>query len=195
MRSINAQNRPVEQGEAGQRCALVLSGPHISKEAVRRGDVVLDPALHAPTARIDASLRVLPSEPRPDRPVVSGQGAPCRRRGAGPRRRAARRRRSIRARRTTCSWCSSGPWLRPSATASSFATPRRAAPSAAACFIDLRAPERRRRTPERRAEIEALAQQRSRRRRWPRALAGPSGWIDLDAFCRDRAIGADAAAA
>ena len=48
-------------GEAGQRCALVLSGPQISKEAVRRGDVVLDPALHAPTARIDASLRVLPS--------------------------------------------------------------------------------------------------------------------------------------
>ena len=65
VRSINAQNKPVEQGEAGQRCALVLSGPHISKEAVRRGDVVLDPALHAPTARIDASLRVLPSEPRP----------------------------------------------------------------------------------------------------------------------------------
>ena len=65
VRSINAQNRPVEQGEAGQRCALVLSGPQISKEAVRRGDVVLDPALHAPTARIDASLRVLPSEPRP----------------------------------------------------------------------------------------------------------------------------------
>src|SRR6185503_5118039 len=65
IRSINAQNRPVERGEAGQRCALVLSGPQISKDAVRRGDVVLDPALHAPAARIDASLRVLPSEPRP----------------------------------------------------------------------------------------------------------------------------------
>ena len=89
IRSINAQNSPVERGEAGQRCALVLSGPHISKEAVRRGDVVLDPALHAPTSRIDASLRVLPSEPCP-RPVVPGQGASCRGRGAGPRGGAAR---------------------------------------------------------------------------------------------------------
>ena len=65
VRSINAQNRPVDRGEAGQRCALVLSGPHINKDAVRRGDVVLDSALHAPTARIDARLRVLPSEPKP----------------------------------------------------------------------------------------------------------------------------------
>jgi selenocysteine-specific elongation factor len=65
VRSINAQDRPVEQGEAGQRCAMVLAGPHISKEAVRRGDVVVDPALHEPTARIDAGLRVLPSERRP----------------------------------------------------------------------------------------------------------------------------------
>ena len=64
MRSIHAHNRPVEVGEAGQRCALVLSGPEIRKETVHRGDVVLDPLLHAPTLRIDASLRVLPSEPR-----------------------------------------------------------------------------------------------------------------------------------
>src|SRR5262245_7848092 len=65
VRSINAQSRPVERGMVGQRCALVLSGSRISKEAVRRGDVVLDPALHVPTARIDAKLRVLASEPRP----------------------------------------------------------------------------------------------------------------------------------
>jgi selenocysteine-specific elongation factor len=65
VRSINAHNAPAEQGEAGQRCALVLSGPEISKQAVHRGDVVLDPTLHAPTARIDASLRVLASELRP----------------------------------------------------------------------------------------------------------------------------------
>ena len=65
VRSINAQNSPVARGEAGQRCALVLSGSQISKDAVRRGDVVLDPDLHAPTTRIDASLRVLRSETRP----------------------------------------------------------------------------------------------------------------------------------
>src|SRR5262245_42003357 len=34
VRSINAQDRPVEQGEAGQRCALVLAGPHIDRKSV-----------------------------------------------------------------------------------------------------------------------------------------------------------------
>ncbi|SER35843.1 selenocysteine-specific translation elongation factor SelB [Faunimonas pinastri] len=62
VRSIHAQNRPAERGVAGQRCALNLVGEAISKEAIHRGDVVLDPALHAPTDRIDADLRVLPSE-------------------------------------------------------------------------------------------------------------------------------------
>ena len=65
VRSIHAQNQPVEEGEAGQRCALVLSGPRIGKEALHRGDMVLDAVLDAPTARIDASLRVLPSERKP----------------------------------------------------------------------------------------------------------------------------------
>ena len=62
VRSLHAQNRPQEIGRAGDRCALNLSGPGISKEAIRRGDVVLDTALHAPTDRIDAVLRVLPNE-------------------------------------------------------------------------------------------------------------------------------------
>src|SRR5690606_31500670 len=65
VRSIHAQNLPVGRGEAGQRCALVLSGSQISKDAIARGDVVCDPVLDAPTARIDASLRVLASEIRP----------------------------------------------------------------------------------------------------------------------------------
>ena len=62
-------------------------------------------------------------------------------------------------------------------------------------LIDLRAPERRRRTPERRAEIAAMAREATRRGRWRALLAGPAGWIDLDAFARDRALGADAVAA
>jgi len=61
-RSIHAQNRPAAHGQAGERCALNLVGEGISKEAIRRGDVVLDPELHAPTDRIDAILRLLPSE-------------------------------------------------------------------------------------------------------------------------------------
>ncbi len=62
IRSIHAQNRPAERGLSGQRCAPNLAGEGISKEAVGRGDMVLDPALLAPTDRIDALLRVLPGE-------------------------------------------------------------------------------------------------------------------------------------
>ncbi len=65
VRSIHAQNRPADHGRAGERCALNLAGEGIAKDAVRRGDVVLDPELHAPTDRIDASLRVLRSELKP----------------------------------------------------------------------------------------------------------------------------------
>ena len=65
VRSIHAQNRPTERGEAGQRCAFNLAGDGVTKDAIARGDVVLDDALHAPSARIDAQLRVLASETRP----------------------------------------------------------------------------------------------------------------------------------
>jgi selenocysteine-specific elongation factor len=65
VRSIHAQNRPAEEGRAGDRCALNLVGEDISKEAIRRGDVALDPELHAPTDRIDAELRILPGEKKP----------------------------------------------------------------------------------------------------------------------------------
>lgn len=67
VRTIHAQDRPVERGQVGDRCALNLAGDSISKDAVQRGDFVLDPALHAPTDRIDAMLRLLPSETRPVR--------------------------------------------------------------------------------------------------------------------------------
>jgi selenocysteine-specific elongation factor len=65
VRSIHAQNRPADRGEAGERCALNLTGDGITKDAIRRGDVVLDLDLHAPTDRIDASLRLLSSEAKP----------------------------------------------------------------------------------------------------------------------------------
>src|SRR5262245_19703899 len=65
VRSIHAQNRPAERGAAGERCALNLAGDGISKDAIARGDVVLDPELQAPSERVDASLRVLGSEQKP----------------------------------------------------------------------------------------------------------------------------------
>ncbi|ACK52238.1 selenocysteine-specific translation elongation factor [Methylocella silvestris BL2] len=65
VRSLHAQNRPAESGRAGDRCALNLAGPDVSKETVQRGDIVLDPGLHAPTDRIDARLRILAHEAKP----------------------------------------------------------------------------------------------------------------------------------
>ncbi len=43
VRSIHAQNQPAERGQAGQRCALDLAGDGVTKEAIVRGDMVLDP--------------------------------------------------------------------------------------------------------------------------------------------------------
>lgn len=65
VRSIHAQNSKAERGSAGQRCALNLAGDGVSKEAISRGDMVLDPLLHAPADRIDAEFSVLAAEPKP----------------------------------------------------------------------------------------------------------------------------------
>jgi selenocysteine-specific elongation factor SelB len=64
IRSIHAQNRPVEECHAGQRCALNIAGPELKKDKVARGDWLTTPALVAPTARLDVSLRLLNSETR-----------------------------------------------------------------------------------------------------------------------------------
>src|SRR5207237_1300654 len=58
VRTIHAHNRPAQRGAAGLRCALNLAGDGITKDAIARGDVVLDPELHAPTERIDATLQM-----------------------------------------------------------------------------------------------------------------------------------------
>src|SRR5204862_6948574 len=65
VRSLHAQKRPAETGRAGERCALNLSGPRLSKDAVRRGDWVVSPELHAPTDRPDVRLKLLASESQP----------------------------------------------------------------------------------------------------------------------------------
>ena len=65
VRSIHAQDRPTERGVAGQRCALNLAGDGVSKDAITRGEMVLDPALHKPTDRIDATFKLLPGESKP----------------------------------------------------------------------------------------------------------------------------------
>jgi len=65
VRSIHAQNRKAQTGRRGDRCALNLVGSDVSREAISRGDVIADPALHCPADRIDAQLHLLASERRP----------------------------------------------------------------------------------------------------------------------------------
>ncbi len=64
VRSLHAQNRRAESGAAGDRCALNLAGPGIEKSAIHRGEMVLAAESHAPTQRIDALLRVAAGAPR-----------------------------------------------------------------------------------------------------------------------------------
>ncbi len=54
VRSIHAQNRSADNGRAGQRLALNLSG--VSKDEIQRGSWIVAPALAACSERIDAEL-------------------------------------------------------------------------------------------------------------------------------------------
>jgi selenocysteine-specific elongation factor len=67
VRGLHAQNRPAAEAFAGQRVALNITGPRLSKDGVTRGDWVLHPDVHAPTACLDARIRLLPDMPRPMR--------------------------------------------------------------------------------------------------------------------------------
>jgi selenocysteine-specific elongation factor len=64
VRGLHAQNRPAPIATAGQRVALNITGPRLAKDLVNRGDWVLHPDIHAPTDRLDASIRLLSDAPR-----------------------------------------------------------------------------------------------------------------------------------
>ena len=57
VRSIHAQNRVTETGHAGQRCALNLAG--IDKDAIARGDWIVDARFAEPSERLDVELTLL----------------------------------------------------------------------------------------------------------------------------------------
>src|SRR5258705_5408645 len=65
VRALHAQNRAAQVGRAGERCALNLTGPRLSKDAIRRGHWVVSSELHAPTDRPDVRLSLLASEGQP----------------------------------------------------------------------------------------------------------------------------------
>lgn len=63
VRGIQIHGKPAGQADAGERCALNLTGADV--ESVRRGDWVMSAAIHRPTLRLDVRLSVLRGESRP----------------------------------------------------------------------------------------------------------------------------------
>lgn len=186
VRSIHAQNRTAERGVSGQRCALNLAGEGISKDAVVRGDMALAPELHAPTDRIDASLRILASERKP-----VGQWFPVRLHHAAaevgarivlldddPIQSGERRMVQLVLDRPIAAAAHDRFVLRDTSAQRTIG---------GGFFIDLRAPARHRRGDERRAQISAMAQADPAAAMTSLAAAPPYVF-DLAAFARDRAM-------
>ena len=58
VRSLRVQDRPAEHAGVGDRCALAISGARIERARLRRGDWLVAPDLHAPSAALDAHVRL-----------------------------------------------------------------------------------------------------------------------------------------
>lgn len=192
VRAIHSRNEPAEEGRPGERCALNLAGPGVSKDAIRRGDVVCAPELHAPSDRIDVELSVLASEPKPLGPWTP-----------------------VRLHIGSCELGArlvplEGDAIAPGASADAqLVLDRPVAATALDRFVlretggartigggrvlDLRAPARRRRSPERRAQLAALRHE-DHATALAALLAAPPHAADLDGFLRDRNLGSAAAA-
>lgn len=185
VRGLRAQNAPVTEAVAGQRCAVALAGPKVSVAAIPRGAVLLDPVLDAPTRRIDVLLRVLSCEAK----SLSQWAAVRLHHGAE----------EITARLVPLSADAIPPGRE------GYAQLVLDAPLAAAVgdrfvlrdisatrtlgggvILDLSAPERRRRAPERLAELDGLALGTTDEALMA-ALDGPRGWVDPAIWLRDRA--------
>jgi selenocysteine-specific elongation factor len=186
VRSIHAQNRPAEIGQAGDRCALNLVGRDIRKDAIVRGDVVLDPALHAPADRIDASLRILPTELKrikPWTPVrlhhaaadVGARVVPLAEETIAP---GAQAMVQLVLECPIAAAAGDSFILRDTSGQRTIGGGR---------FLDLRAPARKRRRPERLAQLEAHASA-DPQSALSALLGQPTGFADLSTFSRDRAL-------
>lgn len=62
VRSVHAQNRAVGRARAGERCALGLAGA--TREALRRGQWLVTPGITIATQRLDATIRLWKDEAR-----------------------------------------------------------------------------------------------------------------------------------
>ena len=64
VRGLHVQDQQADKGQAGQRCAINITGD-MGKDDIHRGNWLLAPAAHAPVNRLDARLHVAASETRP----------------------------------------------------------------------------------------------------------------------------------
>ncbi|HEY8555494.1 MAG TPA: selenocysteine-specific translation elongation factor [Burkholderiales bacterium] len=186
VRSLHAQNRPAARGGPGERCALNLVGEGVTRHAIARGAVVLDPTLHAPTQRIDATLRVLASERQ-----ALAHWTPLRLHHAAA---------DVAARAALLDPEPIAPGGlgrvqlvldRPIAAAVGDRFVVRDTTGARTIgggrFLDLRPPPRRRRTPERLAQLDALGRE-DPRAALAAALERAPFFVNVTAFARDRAL-------
>jgi selenocysteine-specific elongation factor len=193
VRSIHAQNCAANEGVAGQRCALNLAGDGIAKDEIARGDMVLDPSLHAPADRIDAVFRLLPSETKP-----LMLWTPVRLHHAAA---------EVAARLVPLSEDVVTPGAEgfvqlvldkpiPAAAGDRFVLRDTTAQHTlgGGMFVDLRAPGRKRRLPERLAQLHARALG-DPANALAALLARPPFFVDLVAFTRDRGLAATQAGA
>ncbi len=186
VRSMHAQNQPATSGVAGQRCALVLAGSGIEKDAIHRGDMVVTAELHAPTARFDAELRVLASEPKAIGtwfPVKVHHGAsetPGRIVPLDPEKLAPGQTGKVQiVLERPIAACNTDRFiLRDTASSRTIG---------GGSVLDVRAPERRRRTPGRLAVLNALGGAEQAVAAVASRLGGPSAWVNLSHLLRDRA--------
>jgi selenocysteine-specific elongation factor len=189
VRSIHAQNQPAERSEAGERCALNLTGDGIDKNAVHRGDVVLDAGLHAPTDRIDAIVRTLPTEikavtqwfPMRLHHAAAEVGARVVLLADQPIAPGAEARVQLVLERPIAAAAGDRFVLRDTSAQRTIGGGR---------FIDLRAPARKRRTLERLIQLDALAIADSKAALIELCKCAPY-YADLTAFARDRALATD----
>ncbi|QIB52254.1 selenocysteine-specific translation elongation factor [Pseudomonas sp. OIL-1] len=64
VRGLHAQNQKVDEAHAGQRVALNIAGDRVTVQRIHRGEWLVAPALHAPVTRLDIQLDLLTSEAR-----------------------------------------------------------------------------------------------------------------------------------
>lgn len=58
VRSLHVQDRPAESAQAGDRCAVAITGPRIEAGRVHRGHWLIEPSLHAPAITLDLHIRI-----------------------------------------------------------------------------------------------------------------------------------------